>query len=81
MLVKETETLESSADNGTSNQNKTGKPQTVVCFICGREFGTKSIEYNAKLKKNYQKHLKSVPDTIGPDIFITQAFAIKCRSF
>ena len=44
LFVKETETLESSADNGTSNQNKTGKPQTVVCYICGREFGTKSIE-------------------------------------
>jgi len=80
LSVKETETLESSTDNGTSNQNKTGKPQTVVCYICGREFGTKSIEYNAKIK-HFKSILKSVSYTIGPDIFITQAFAIKCRPF
>ena len=61
MFVKETETLESSADNGTSNQNKTGKPQTVVCYICGREFGTKSIEYNAKLKKISKAFWKVCP--------------------
>ena len=39
----ETETIES--DTSSNQPNKTGKPQTVVCYICGREFGTKSIEY------------------------------------
>lgn len=35
------------------------KPKTVVCYICGREFGTKSIDIHIKACKKKWEDVES----------------------
>ncbi|RNA01248.1 zinc finger protein 474 -like [Brachionus plicatilis] len=50
----------------TPNEPEPSKPKTVVCYICGREFGTQSIAYinlfftalNFKIEKKKGEHFR-----------------------
>lgn len=72
----------SHASDSMANMNKTASsppqgPRTVICYICGREFGTKSISIhepqcldkwkvqNNQLPKEQRRPLPKKPETIG----------------
>ncbi|CAD8137596.1 unnamed protein product [Paramecium pentaurelia] len=64
---------------GLNNQNYNpgGRPKTLICYICGREYGTKSLEIHlktcqekflmeeAKKPKNQRRPLPQPPKAIG----------------
>ncbi|XP_038077456.1 zinc finger protein 474-like [Patiria miniata] len=65
------------SSNGRQNMNNTGKPRTLVCYICGREFGTKSLPIhepqclqkwqvqNQQLPRELRRPLPRKPEVIG----------------
>ena len=65
-----------SSRNGFREATSVRRPQTVVCYICGREFGTKSISIhepqclkkwkveNDKLPKHMKRALPTKPDML-----------------
>ena len=72
----------SKSSEGTSNTKKTMDqspqgPKTVICYICGREFGTKSISIhepqclekwkiqNNQLPKEQRRPIPKKPEIIG----------------
>ncbi|XP_071795176.1 zinc finger protein 474-like [Asterias amurensis] len=70
----------SSASQQTSspkNFNNTGKPRTVVCYICGREFGSKSLPIhepqclqkwkiqNQQLPRELRQRVPKKPEILG----------------
>ncbi|XP_022108662.1 zinc finger protein 474-like [Acanthaster planci] len=66
--------------NGRPSANSTAKPRTLICYICGREFGTKSLPIhepqclqkwhmqNQQLPKELRRPPPRKPEVIGSQV-------------
>jgi len=56
--------------NSSASSNQFTRPNSLVCYLCGKEFGTNSLEIHLKsCRKNFQASNKGKdPDSLKPDI-------------